>query len=144
MKTLLTILFLLLPVSAWATDGDHINGAEVTRGSYSSSAFVFCDTKIEASDNVCAEFDLQASGRGMPDYIIVSLETATSCTAGYQITVNGATTTGGTAHAWGILNAAYTSLVITTPVHRFLSGVTVDAGCATTGLHANIVLYYER
>jgi len=143
-KTLLVTLLTLLPSVAWGADGDSINGAEVTKGAYYSSAYVFCDTKVAASANTCAEFDLNASGRGMPSYTILSLESATSCAAGYQVTVNGHTTTGGTAHAWGVLNAADTSLRIDGPTHRFLAGVTVDTDCATTGLHANIVLYYRR
>lgn len=145
MKTLLTILMLLLPSMAIAADGDAINGASVTKGSYSSSAWVFCDGKVEADANTCAEFDLQADGRGMPDYMIFSLDLATSCTAGYQVIINGHTTTGLAAtHAWGTLSAADTSLVITNPTHRFIAGVTTDAGCATTGLVVNLVLYYEK
>ena len=146
MKTLLTVLLMLLPGVAWGADGDHIDGAEVTRGAYYSAAFVFCDKKLEASENACAEFDLQTAGRGMPDYIIFSIDSATNCTAGYQVTINGTTLTGGTAHAWGVVNSADSSLRIDGPVHRFIAGVTVDAGCdtAATGLTANMALHYRR
>jgi len=147
MKTLLTILLLLVPGVAWGTDGDSINGAETSLGSFGTAAFVFCDGKIAASADTCSEFDLQSSGRGMPDYVILSLDSANNCDAGYQVIVNGATTTGGTAHAWGTLDVTNTALVITTPTHRFLAGVTTDAGCDAsggTGLTVNMVLYFRK
>jgi hypothetical protein len=147
MKTLLAILLLLFPVVAWATDGDPLNGAAVTRGSFEGVPFVFCDAKVEASANTCAEFDLQTAGRGMPDYILFSLDSATNCTAGYSVVVNGHTLTGLSGpHAWTTLNATNSAARIDGPVHRFIAGVTVDAGCdtAATGLTVNMILYFRK
>jgi hypothetical protein len=142
MKTLLMTLMLLLPGVSWAADGDPLNGAAVTRGSYESAPFIFCDAKAAASDDVCDEFDLQATGRGMPDYMIFSLDSVAGCDAGYQVIIQGATTTAGTDHTWGTLDVTNTSLVITTPTHRFFSGDTTDAGC--TDLTVNLVLHFRK
>lgn len=142
-KILLTALLLLFYGSAWAADGDELAGASTTKGSFDCHGFIFCDAKAAADDDVCAEFDLQSSTgpRGMPDYIILSLDAVAGCDAGYQVVVNGATTTGGADHAWGTLDVTNTALVIATPVHRFLSGDTTDAGC--TDLTVNMVLCFE-
>jgi hypothetical protein len=142
MKTLLMTLLLLLPGVSWAADGDPLNGASVTRGSYESAAFIFCDAKAAADDDVCAEFDLQTSGRGMPDYILLSLDSVAGCDAGYQVVIQGATTTAGTDQTWTTLNATNTSARIEGPVHRFLSGDTTDAGC--TDLTVNMVLHFRK
>ena len=152
-KLILLVAALTLPFSALAADGDAITDANTTtnqgNGAYWSTAYVFCDKKLAASPNTCAEFDLNAKGIGMPAAFVVSIDSHTNCDPGYDIDIRGTTLSGGTEqHLWGTINATTSSLQVTGPVHRFLVGTTTDAGCsvagANTGLTANIVLYYKR
>ena len=152
MKRLILLIALLLALPAYtlAADGDRItSGANTTvnadNGAYWSAAYIFCDGHVAADGDTCAEFDLNATGLGMPHHILFSLDLATSCTAGYQVVVNGHTTTALTAaHTWGTLNAADTALIINSPVHRFIAATTIDTGCATTGLTVNMTFFYAR
>ena len=143
MKTLLTLLAtILLAPAAWGADGDQLNGAEVTKGTYSSRTVIFCDTKTSAS-STCDEFDLQAAGFGMPAFFLISRDTTTGCTGNATVAINGQTTTGGTEHVITTLDDTTTAVQITGPHHRFidadLSGVT-----ACTDLDVHLTLFYLK
>ena len=151
MKTLLTILFLLLPVVAWAADGDEVDSGtvDVTKGSgsFESKTYILCDGVL-GSDAACDEFDLQTIG--MPDYFIFSRDAVDSdCTGDVTVTINGQTTTGGTEHAITVLNDATTSQRVEGPRNRFIDATLTNvAGCedgaGDTGVDVNMTIFFER
>ena len=149
MKSLVVLLTALwVPFQAVATDGDAITGADVSKGSFSSSSFVLCDGVLEA-DSSCDEFDLNIAGRGMPDFLIISRDAVDSdCSGNVTITINGQTTAGGTEHAITFLNDTNTSRYIAGPRNRFIDAdLTNQTGCddggTDTGVTVNMTLFFR-
>ena len=142
MKTLILLLS-LLAFSAHATDGDVITAAvDVSKGSFYSVSFAFCDTKL-AANSTCAEFDLNVAGRGMPDYMIFSRDAEVGCIADPTIAINGQTVSGGTEHVIGTLSDSATSIRIQGPRKRFIDAdITDNANC--TDLTVNLTLFFLK
>jgi len=140
MKSFILSLILLLSGAALAADGDHVNGSDVTKGSYNSQTFLLCDITTGAS---CSEFDLNQSGAGMPDFITFSRDATTGCSGNPAIGIDGQTTTGGTEHLITTLNDTTTSATVQFPTFRFIDA-DVSGNAACTTLQVNMTLYFRK
>jgi hypothetical protein len=124
-----------------SADGDAVSSADVTKGSYTSSTFLMCDA--DSDSTTCGEIDLNDSGKGMPDYMIISRDKTTDCSGNVTVTIQGQTISGGTEHTIGTLNDATTSVRIAAPRNRFIDADLANM-TACSDMDVNITLFYER
>ena len=152
MKTLLAILLLLIPGTAWGADGDKIaneGAVDVTKGSFYSHTFILCDGVL-GSDAACDEFDMNQVDAGMPDWFIFSRDAVDGdCTGNVTVTVNGQTASAGTEHAIVVLNDTTTSARVEGPRKRYIDATLTNvAGCeddaTDSGITVNMTFFFWK
>ena len=153
MRFLATIMVLglgLLPTAAHSTDGDVFGDSTIIISrNFEVYPMYLCDgDKSGASD--CTEVDLAAgvgtSALGIPDYIVVSIETEADCSASPTVTPNGADTSAGTTHDLTTiaLTSAGASQAVISPVPNRYLNVALAQMTACTDFEVVLKRAYER
>ena len=150
----LFVLALLFSSSALAADGGNLSGGcDDSGGTYVCEAFYLCDAKGAAAAE-CAEFDLNLTGRGYPEYFTATVSKETGCTAGGpEITLRGTHVSGECGAAPSTACVDLRGSPLQTDVtqgdtfdveYRYIDALTGGTLTSCTDIEVSIVLYWRR
>lgn len=135
-------------------DGCQTTTPSNFQGDWQIMAFHLCEEKSDADSCPTGgtvadpEFDMVADAVGIPQRVMFSLDSQTTCTAG-EVTIIGRNESGGDDHTVGTMTVGtgrVNTLILSEWRHQFVTAniTTALAGCVANSFNVGMRLYYIK